>query len=489
MTDILSQSAFEMRQALDAKKISAVELTKASLAKIDSLKAINAFITVCADEAIKEAECADAGIKNGAGKDKPLLGIPVAVKDMILTKGVKTTAGSKILHNFIPPYDATVTRKLRDAGAVIVGKTNLDEFAMGSSNETSYFGAVQNPWNPAYVPGGSSGGSAAAVAARIAPLSLGTDTGGSIRQPASLCGIVGIKPTYGRVSRYGVVAYASSLDQVGPFATTVRDAALITQVLSGKDPQDSTSVEDKVPDFVAACDRGIKGLRIGIPKEYFIEGLHPEVEKSVRDALATLEKMGAKLVPVSLPHTELALPTYYIIAPAEASSNLARYDGVRYGYRTEKVSDLMEMYCHTRAEGFGDEVKRRIMIGSYVLSSGYYDAYYIRAQKVRALIAKDFKDAFSNHCDVIACPASPTTAFKIGEKTEDPLAMYLSDVFTIPVNLAGLPGMSIPCGIDNKGLPIGLQLIGRPFDEETLFAAAQSYEGATDWAKRLPPVA
>jgi aspartyl-tRNA(Asn)/glutamyl-tRNA(Gln) amidotransferase subunit A len=489
MSSLLSKNIPEIREALDSGKITAVELAKESLAKIDSLKSLNAFITVCSESALNEAAVADQEIKAGAGKKKPLLGIPVAVKDMILTKGIKTTAASKILSNFIPPYDATVTEKLKNAGAVIVGKANMDEFAMGSSNETSHFGPSRNPWNSDCVPGGSSGGSAAAVAARMVPLSLGTDTGGSIRQPASLCGIVGIKPTYGRVSRYGVVSYASSLDQVGPFANSVRDAAVITGILSGKDQKDATSVEDSVPDFLAACSRGVKGLRIGIPKEYFIAGLNPEVEKSVREALATLEKLGAKLVPVTLPNTELALPTYYIIAPAEASSNLARYDGVKYGVRAANPTDLMDMYCRTRAEGFGDEVQRRIMIGSYVLSSGYYDAYYLRAQKVRSLIAQDFKNAFSKECDVIACPASPTTAFKIGEKSSDPLAMYLSDVFTIPVNLAGLPGMSIPCGFDSKGLPIGLQLIGRPFDEETLFAAGAAYEDATEWSKRLPPVA
>lgn len=489
MSDILSKNVTDLRTALDKGELTSVELVKASLAKIESMRDLNAFISVCSDDALKDAAAADLEIRSGAGKMKPLLGIPVGVKDMILTKGVKTTAASKILSNFIPPYDATVTAKLKSAGGVVVGKLNMDEFAMGSSNETSYFGAVKNPWNTACVPGGSSGGSAAAVAARIVPLSLGTDTGGSIRQPAALCGIVGIKPTYGRVSRYGVVAYASSLDQVGPFATNVRDAALFTEVLAGKDPKDATSVEDKVPSFTAACGRGVKGLRIGIPKEYFIEGLNKEVEAAVRGALSTLEKLGATLVPVALPNTELALPTYYIIAPAEASSNLARYDGVKYGVRAENPTDLLDMYCRTRAQGFGDEVQRRIMIGSYVLSSGYYDAYYLRAQKVRALIAQDFKAAFADKCDIIACPASPTTAFKIGEKSSDPLAMYLSDIFTIPVNLAGLPGMSVPCGFDSKGLPIGLQLIGRPFDEETLFAAGAAYEDATDWHKRLPAVA
>jgi aspartyl-tRNA(Asn)/glutamyl-tRNA(Gln) amidotransferase subunit A len=486
MSDILSKNVSDLRKALDKGELSSVELVKASLAKIESLRDLNAFITVCVDAALKDAAAADLEIKSGAGKTRPLLGIPVGVKDMILTKGIRTTAASKILSNFIPPYDATVTAKLKNAGAVVVGKLNMDEFAMGSSNETSHFGVVKNPWNTQCVPGGSSGGSAAAVAARIVPLSLGTDTGGSIRQPAALCGIVGIKPTYGRVSRYGVVAYASSLDQVGPFATNVRDAALFTEVLAGKDSKDATSVEDKVPSFITACGRGVKGLRIGIPKEYFIEGLNKEVEAAVRGALSTLEKLGATLVPVSLPNTELALPTYYIIAPAEASSNLARYDGVKFGVRAENPTDLLDMYCRTRAEGFGDEVQRRIMIGSYVLSSGYYDAYYLRAQKVRSLIAQDFKAAFADKCDLIACPASPTTAFKIGEKSSDPLAMYLSDIFTIPVNLAGLPGMSVPCGFDSKGLPIGLQLIGRPFDEETLFAAGAAYEDVTDWHKRLP---
>jgi len=492
MTDVLSKNVAELRSELDKGALSSTDLVKASLAKIDKLSSLNAFITICSEEALRDAKSADIELsesKKGANHEKPLLGIPVIVKDMILTHGVRTTAASKMLENFVPPYDATVTRKLRKAGAIIIGKSNLDEFAMGSSNENSFFGPVKNPWDLERVPGGSSGGSASAVAARIAPLALGTDTGGSIRQPAALTGIVGVKPTYGRVSRYGVVAFASSLDQVGSFGANTKDAAILTQVIAGHDKYDSTSVTDPIPDFVAACDKGISGLRIGIPKEYFIKGLNEEVEASVRAALAVLEKSGAKIVEISLPHTELALPVYYIIAPAEASSNLARYDGVRYGHRADKPEDLLDMYMRTRAEGFGDEVRRRMMIGAYVLSSGYYDAYYLRAQKVRALIAKDFSDAFSKECDVIACPASPTTAFKIGEKTSDPLTMYLSDVFTIPASLAGLPGMCVPRGFDSKGLPIGLQLIGRPFDEVTIFAAAQSYENETDWTKRLPLVA
>ncbi|MDZ4785832.1 MAG: Asp-tRNA(Asn)/Glu-tRNA(Gln) amidotransferase subunit GatA [bacterium] len=486
MTELLHRSLSELRAGLDKGEFSSRELVSTSLDKIEKNKDLNAYITVCRDEALKEAAAAEIEIKKGAGKTRPLLGIPVSIKDLILTKDIKTTCASKMLANFIPPYDATVTKKLKESGAVIVGKTNMDEFAMGSSNENSFFGPVRNPWNKECIPGGSSGGSAAAVAARLTPLSLGSDTGGSIRQPASLSGIVGVKPTYGRVSRYGVIAFASSLDQIGVFANTVEDAALGIQVLSGHDPKDSTSVTEAVPDFVAASKGSISGLRIGIPKEYFIEGLNSEVENCIRESLKVLEKLGAKLVQISLPHTEVALSTYYIIAPAEASSNLARYDGCRYGYRAENPKDLLDQYCRTRAEGFGDEVKRRIMIGSYVLSSGYFDAYYLKAQKVRALVARDFTNAFAKDCDVIACPVSPSTAFKIGEKSSDPLAMYLSDVFTIPASLAGLPGMSVPCGFDSKGLPIGLHLISKPFDEVTLFKTGRCYESASDFMNACP---
>lgn len=488
MSDLLQKSVSELRAGLDSGDFSVTDLVTASLNKIEKLGELNAFITVEPEKVLAQAKTAEKLVKNGEGKKQALLGIPVAVKDIILTKGTKATCGSKILSNFVAPYDATVSRKLSESGAIVIGKTNLDEFAMGSSNETSHFGAVKNPWNKECVPGGSSGGSAVAVAARMAPLSLGTDTGGSIRQPASLTGIVGIKPTYGRVSRYGVIAYASSLDQIGPFATNVTDAALLTSIISGWDERDSTSVEKEVPDYLSKMAGSIKGLRVGIPDEYFISGLDSEVESAVKAAVKTIESMGAEIVQISLPHTELALPTYYVIAPAEASSNLARYDGVRYGYRTQDSENLLDLYSRTRAEGFGDEVKRRIMIGTYVLSSGYFDAYYLRAQRVRTLIAKDFKDAFATKCDLIACPVSPTTAFKIGSKVSDPLQMYLSDVFTIPLNLAGLPGISVPCGFDSKGLPIGLQLIGKAFDEETLFKVAYAYEQATEWTKKLPEI-
>ncbi len=405
---------------------------------------------------------------------------------MILTEGILTSAGSKILDNFIPPYSATCVRQLESAGAVIVGKTNMDEFAMGSSTENSAFGPTRSPWDPSVVPGGSSGGSAAAVSARQVPLALGTDTGGSIRQPASYCGICGLKPTYGRVSRYGVIAFASSLDQVGGFATNVRDLAHVTQAIAGHDPHDSTSVKVDVPDFLGVLGQSIKGLRLGVPKEYFISGLDAEVRQIVEKAIDSLAKLGAKVVEVSLPNTDAALAAYYILAPAEASSNLARYDGIRYGHRTENAESLEELYSRSRSEGFGAEVKRRILVGTYVLSAGYYDAYYLRAQKVRSLVALDFKKAFATQCDLIIAPTAPTTAFKIGDKVEDPIAMYLNDIFTIPVNLAGLPGMSIPCGISKAGLPVGLQLIGKPWDEATLFKIAAAYEASTDWHKKLP---
>lgn len=484
MSELTHLSISELRAGLSKKSFSSTELTRAYLNKIEKSKDLNAFITVDSNKALAAAQHADKQI--AAGSKLPLLGIPGAIKDMILTKDMRTTAASKILGNFIPPYSATVVERLEQAGSLVLGKTNLDEFAMGSSNENSAFGVVKNPWDTKRVPGGSSGGSAAAVAGCLAPYALGTDTGGSIRQPASFCNIVGIKPTYGRVSRYGVVAYASSLDQVGPMARSVRDCAEISQILSGHDPHDSTSVAQEVPNYIAALSKGVKGLRLGIPKEYFIKGLAPEVEKAVREAITKLESLGAKTVEVSLPHTELAVAVYYILAPAEASSNLARYDGVRYGYRAEKTKDLMDLYCRSRSEGFGQEVQRRIMIGTYVLSSGYFDAFYLKAQKVRTLIAQDFKNAFADKCDVIVSPTAPTTAFRIAEKVTDPLAMYLNDIFTIPVNLAGLPGMSLPCGFDSAGLPIGLQLIGKPWDEETLFGVGHAYESCTEWHKRLP---
>jgi len=413
--------------------------------------------------------------------------VPIALKDVILTQGIRSTAGSKILEQFIPPYDATVTRLLKEAGAVILGKVNCDEFAMGSSNENSAFTPSRNPWNTDRVPGGSSGGSATAVAADQALAALGTDTGGSIRLPASFCGIVGLKPTYGRVSRFGVVAYASSLDQVGPCTKDIHDCALLLNVIAGHDARESTSVDTPTPDYTAGLDRGAGGLRIGIPQEYFVDGMQPEVEAAVRQAITQLEAQGAQVVPVSLAHTEYAVAAYYIIATAEASSNLARYDGVRYGYRAPQVDDLKEMYHATRAHGFGSEVKRRIMLGTYVLSAGYYDAYYLKAQKVRTLIRQDFLSAFET-CDLIATPVAPTTAFRLGEKTADPLTMYLTDIFTIAVNLAGLPALSVPCGFDQSGLPIGLQLIGRPFDEATLLQAGYAYEQAHDWYTRKPPL-
>jgi aspartyl-tRNA(Asn)/glutamyl-tRNA(Gln) amidotransferase subunit A len=390
------------------------------------------------------------------------------------------------LSNFIAPYSATTVEKFNDAGVVCLGKTNMDEFAMGSSNETSYYGVVKNPWNPALVPGGSSGGSAAAVAARLAPAATGTDTGGSIRQPAALCNLTGLKPSYGRVSRYGMIAFASSLDQGGPIARTAEDAALLLNVMAGFDPRDSTSVDEPVPDYTKSLNNDIKGLRIGLPKEYFSQGLNPEVMKVIESAIAEFKKLGARVVDVTLPNSQLAIPCYYVLAPAEASSNLSRFDGARYGYRAKDYTDLMDMYCKTRAEGFGAEVKRRIMIGTYALSAGYYDAYYLKAQKLRRLIAEDFRKAFEA-CDVIMGPTSPTTAFKIGEKSDDPVAMYLNDIYTVPTNLAGLPGMSIPAGFDSRDLPVGLQLIGKYFDEARLLNVAHRYQQVTDWHNRIPP--
>lgn len=484
-SDLPSLSVTAIREGLDAKQFSCVELTKASLEKAARLSKLNCFTQLSDEAALKNAEQIDRLI--AAGKRAPLLGVPVGIKDVICTKGIRTTAGSKMLENFIPPYDATVVRKLVTAGTVSIGKLNMDEFAMGSSNENSAFGPVLNPWNPEYVPGGSSGGSAAAVAAGICPITLGTDTGGSIRQPAAFCGIVGLKPTYGRVSRYGVIAYASSLDQVGAFARNVRDCALATKAICGVDPNDATSVNQPVPNFEGSLGRSIKGLRVGIPKEYLIEGLAPEVKAATTEALKVLEGLGAIPVEISLPHTELAVAVYYILAPAEASSNLARYDGIRYGHRAEGNLDLKTLYCKSRSEGFGREVQRRILVGTYVLSSGFYDAFYVKAQKVRSLIVKDFHEAFQNSCDVIISPTTPTPPFKLGEKVSDPLTMYLNDLFTIPVNLAGLPGLSLPCGFSTSGLPIGLQLIGKPWDEATLFQVASAYEEATPWHTKTAP--
>ncbi len=478
-------SIAEITTGLQSGKFSSEEVTKSYLDRIEKHSKLNAFIEIAKDSALMQAKEADKRIKNK--ESAALLGVPIAVKDIIVTKNIRTTCASKILQDWIPPYDATVVEKLKSAGAIIVGKTNMDEFAMGASNEHSAFGTVRNPWNTEYVPGGSSGGSAVAVSAGLSPAALGTDTGGSVRQPASFCNVVGLKPTYGRVSRYGVVAFASSLDQVGTFANTVSDCATVTSVISGHDARDSTSINSPIPDYSAALGKGIKGLKIGVPKEYFIKGLAAEVEQSVRAGINKLSAAGAELVEISLPHTEAALATYYILAPAEASSNLARFDGVRYGHRAKESKDLFDLYCKTRSEGFGNEVKRRIMVGTYVLSAGYFDAFYLKAQKVRALVARDFKEAFTR-CDVIACPASPTTAFKIGAKVSDPLSMYLSDVFTIPVNLAGLPGMSVPCGFDSAGLPIGLQLIAKPFDEEMIFRFAAEFERLTECYKSRPVI-
>lgn len=486
MTAATSQSLTEIAAGLKSRAFSSAQITGEYLDRIGKHSDLNSYTEVCRDYAMKSA--AEADKKLAAGDKSPLLGVPVAIKDVICTEGIKTTCSSRILSNFIPPYDATVVTKLKEAGAVILGKTNMDEFAMGSSNENSCFGPCRNPWNKERVPGGSSGGSAVAVSAGLAAASLGTDTGGSIRQPASFCSIVGLKPTYGRVSRYGVVAYASSLDQVGTFTRTVRDCAVMSRAIFGHDPKDSTSVDREVPDLEAALGKSIKGMKIGMPEEYFIDGVSDQVLSGVKEAMKVFTDLGAEIVEISLPHTEYAVPCYYVLAPAEASSNLARYDGIRYGYRAKDTDNLLDLYCRSRSGGFGSEVKRRIMIGTYVLSSGYYDAYYLKAQKVRTLIADDFRKAFAEKCDLIISPTAPTTAFRIGEKISDPVEMYLNDIFTIPVNLAGLPGLSMPCGFDKAGLPIGLQLIGKPWDEATLLQAAAAYESATEWHKKLPEV-
>ncbi|HTM62944.1 MAG TPA: Asp-tRNA(Asn)/Glu-tRNA(Gln) amidotransferase subunit GatA [Gammaproteobacteria bacterium] len=473
----------ELSKDLAEKKISSVELTRHYLERIKKYdEQLNSFVTITEEHALKDAQTADA--LRAQGKAGILTGIPIAQKDIFCTDGIKTSCGSKMLDNFVAPYDATVVRKLKEAGTVLLGKTNMDEFAMGSSNETSFYGNVKNPWNLECVPGGSSGGSAAAVAASLVPAATGTDTGGSIRQPASLCNLTGLKPTYGRVSRYGMIAFASSLDQGGPLTKTAEDAAIILNAMAGFDEHDSTSINEAVPDYTKTLNDSIKGLRIGLPKEYFSAGLNSDVAKLIQDAIKEFEKMGAIITEVSLPNTSLSVPAYYVIAPAECSSNLARYDGVRYGYRCKDPIDLQDLYKRSRSEGFGSEVKRRIMIGTYVLSAGYYDAYYIKAQKVRHLIRNDFTSAFKN-VDVILGPTAPSTAFKFGEKTADPVSMYLSDIYTIAVNLAGLPGMSIPAGFVNN-LPVGLQLIGNLFGEAKLLNAAHWYQKATDWHKRTP---
>ena len=478
-----NKSLTELATGLQAREFSSEELTSSLLARLEEKDAdLNAFVTVTREQAMEQARAADAKIASGdAG---PLTGIAIAQKDIFCTKGVKTSCGSKMLDNFISPYDAHVVENCNKAGLVMLGKTNMDEFAMGSSNETSYYGTVKNPWNLDCVPGGSSGGSAAAVAARLVPAATGTDTGGSIRQPASLCGITGIKPTYGRVSRYGMVAFASSLDQGGVFTQNAEDAALMMGVMAGFDKRDSTSLDRPVPDYSASLNDGLNGLKIGLPKEYFSDGLEAGTAEVVQAAIREYEKLGARIVEISLPNSALAIPTYYVIAPAECSSNLSRFDGVRYGYRSDNVSDLESLYVNSRSEGFGAEVKRRIMIGTYVLSAGYYDAYYIKAQKMRRLISDDFEQAFKQ-VDVIMGPTTPSPAFKIGEKTDDPLSMYLSDLYTGAVNLAGLPGMSIPAGFD-KGLPVGLQLIGNYFDEARLLNIAHQFQQTTDWHQKMP---
>ncbi len=479
----------EARDLLGRRALSARELTEAHLGAIERLSSLNAFITLTAERALADAARADD--RFARGEARPLEGIPLGIKDLFCTEGVRTTAASRILDGFTPPYESTVTRKLWEAGAVCLGKTNLDEFAMGSSNTTSAFGHVVNPWrrrgdNRDLVPGGSSGGSAAAVAARLCLGATATDTGGSIRQPAAFTGTVGIKPTYGRCSRWGIIAFASSLDQAGPIARTVRDAAILLRVMSGFDPKDSTSADVPVPDFEAAVGRSVKGLKIGVPQEYRLSGMSAEIISLWERGAAWLREAGAEIREISLPHTKYALPCYYIIAPAEASSNLARYDGVRFGMRVDPGGDLDDLYAATRAAGFGAEVRRRILIGTYVLSAGYYDAYYLKAQKVRALIARDFDRAWEE-VDAILTPATPTSAFAIGEKQDDPVTMYLNDVFTVTANLAGLPGISVPAGLDEGGLPLGLQVIGRPFDEETVFAVAGAIERAAGF-DALPAV-
>jgi len=476
--DLTALSLVEAGAGVAARAISSRELVDASLGRIAATDAVlGAFLAVDAERARAAATAADARAARGERRSE-IDGVPVAVKDIIGTKGMPTTAGSRILEGYVPPYDATVVERLERAGAILVGKLNMDEFAMGSSNENSAYRPCTNPWDPGRTPGGSSGGSAAAVAARLVAGALGTDTGGSIRQPASFCGVVGVKPTYGRVSRYGVIAFASSLDQVGPLTRTVEDAALLLGKISGHDPRDMTSSTRPVDDYQARLEDGAKGLRVGVPREWFQGGVDAGVERSVRAALATFERLGAKLVEISLPHTKYGIAAYYVLATAEASSNLARYDGVRFGLRAE-ARGLREMYADTRERGFGAEPKRRIMLGTYALSAGYHDAYYLRAQKVRTLVRRDFDDAFGS-CDVVAGPVSPTVAFRLGDRTQDPLQMYLADVFTITCNLAALPGLSVPCGLEaESGMPVGLQLVGRPFDEATLLRAARALERET----------
>lgn len=481
---MIYSSLKELAAALAARKISSVELTRLHLDRIARLNPeLNALITVDPDKSLAAARAADARLAKGEAG--PLTGIPIIQKDIFCAEGWKTTCGSRMLANFISPYDATVIRKLeREAGMVSLGKANMDEFAMGSSNETSWFGPVCNPWDKNHVPGGSSGGSAAAVAAGLAPIATGTDTGGSIRQPAAFCNLTALKPTYGTVSRYGMIAFASSLDQAGPMGRSAEDCAVLLNAMVGFDELDSTSLDMPVQDFSQSLGQPLKGLRIGLPKEFFGEGCAPDVMAAVQGAVDEYRKLGAETVEVSLPNTHLSVPAYYVIAPAEASSNLSRFDGVRYGYRAPEYGDLNDMYCKTRAQGFGAEVKRRIMIGTYVLSHGYYDAYYLQAQRIRRLIADDFAEAFKK-CDVILGPTTPSTAFRQGEMVADPVQMYLSDIYTIAVNLAGLPGMSVPCGFDRQGLPVGMQLIGNYFEEGRLLNVAHGYQKVTDWHRRV----
>ena len=481
---MLNSGLGELQAALAARKISSVELTRLFLERIGKLDgALNAFITVDEETSLAQARAADAVRAKGTGG--PLTGIPVAHKDIFCTRALRTTCGSRMLEHYASPYDAHVIEQFGRAGAVLLGKTNMDEFAMGSSSETSYFGPVRNPWNKKLVPGGSSGGSAAAVAARMAPAATGTDTGGSIRQPAALTGVCGLKPTYGLVSRYGMVAFASSLDQGGPLAKSAADLALLMNVMAGHDARDSTSLQRPGEDYARQMDASLRGLRIGLPQAYFGAGVEPGVRQCVREAIAWYERQGARTVPIELPNTGLAVPVYYVLAPAEASSNLSRFDGVRYGHRAAQYADLNDMYCRTRGEGFGAEVQRRILVGTYVLSHGYYDAYYLKAQRVRRLIARDFAQAFKL-CDVIMGPTSPTTAFPLGAKTDDPVQMYLNDIFTIPAPLAGLPGLSIPCGFDAQGLPVGLQIVGDYFSEARMLGVAHQYQRDTDWHLRAP---
>lgn len=475
--DLTSLSIESARAGIATREFTAMQLAEASYAAIKKDDSqIGAFLTLSRERALETADRIDRLAAEGKSLP-PLAGVPIAIKDVFSTRGLRTTAGSKVLDNYIPPYDATAVSRLEAAGAMMIGKTNCDEFAMGSSNENSAFHPVRNPHDPSRVPGGSSGGSAAAVAANFTIAALGSDTGGSIRQPASFCGVVGLMPTYGRVSRYGLIAFASSLDHVGPLTKTVKDAAILLQFLAGRDPMDATSADVSVPDYVAELEKPVRGLRIGVAKEYFGEGLEPEVRKAVEAAIDKLAIMGCEVVPISLPHTEYAIPTYYIVATAEASSNLARYDGVRYGRRARHARTLSEMYRRTRDEGFGAEVKRRIMLGTYALSSGYYDAYYAKAQKVRTLLTRDFEDAF-NKVDAIVTPTSPSAAFRLGEKANDPLAMYLADIYTVTADLAGIPGISLPCGRTTENLPIGLQILGRHFDEATILRLAHAYEQA-----------